>query len=113
MRFVIEISGSAPDCIIKPTAGRDITTRIGGSTCVDIKLVLAGGFDGFCRLDVNCNYNNILMASGMETSVQIEKPYPWTKHTVKSNVPIQEYCTRGYFESAVHLIKAWFKGRLL
>lgn len=111
MAFLIELSGSADGCAVKPTCGRSYTSTKGDEYYVDMELINRVGCEGFLRVDGNCEKISIpCIAFGMTTCVQVELPYPWSKHKLTSNVPIDSYCKNGYLESIFHVIKLWIKG---
>lgn len=104
--YLIELSGSAKGCAVKPTCGRRYTSKKGDDCWVDMQLINDAGCDGF--LKIAGNYSNILItcvAFGMKTCVQVELPYPWSKHELIANVPIEAYCKNSYFDSVIHVVK--------
>ena len=110
MGYLISLSGSAKGCAVTPTVGRKYTSKEGDKYWVDMDLLESYGFDGFISID--CSYSGLLIdcvAFGMNTCIQVSLPYPWSKHELVSNVPIESYCKNGYLESAFHAVKYYFK----
>ena len=102
LKFLIELSGSAKDCLVVPTCGRDFTT----SWEVDFDKIEKAGLDGFVHLS---NFVEITIphcATGQKTCIQLELKYPWTKHALISNVPIKKFCMNGYLDSIFHVVKS-------
>tara|TARA_R110002096_G_scaffold126118_3_gene272661 strand:+ start:118 stop:474 length:357 start_codon:yes stop_codon:yes gene_type:complete len=105
MNFVIELYGDAKGCAVVPTISRAMSSRKGDNTCIDMMAITNEGFDGFLRVNCGSDINIVKIASGMENSVQVELPYPWSNHGIMSNVPVESFCKNGYFDSIIHLIK--------
>jgi hypothetical protein len=100
LKFLIELSGSAKGCLVVPTCGRDFTT----SQEVDLDKLKKAGLDGFVYLS---NFVEIPhFATGQKTCIQLELKYPWTKHALISNVPIEKFCRNGYLDSIFHVVKS-------
>ena len=107
MTFLIELSGSAKGCAVVPTCGRSYTSKKGDEYFVDLDLIDNTGCDGFLRIESGHDLFVDRIAFGMETYVQVEKLYPWSKHKLVSNVPIKEYCRIGYFKAFYRVVKGW------
>jgi len=105
MRFLIEISGDSRGCSVVPTCGRMFSSIECDETAVDMFSLARSGFDGFLNIGVNSSLNITHIAFGMDTFVQVELPYPWSKHGLISTVPIKTFCKNGYFDSVCHVIK--------
>jgi hypothetical protein len=103
LKFLIELSGSAKDCLVVPTCGRSYTKNYRE---VDLERLHRVGLAGFVRLSNHCDIAIPHYAAGMSTCIQLELKYPWTKHALISNVPIKKFCKKGYFYSIFHLIKS-------
>lgn len=104
MKFLIELSGEAKGCTVVPTVSREFSVRIGDFIYIDMDALERHGYDGFLRADTDCAASIPYLASGMRCSVQAELPYPWAKHGLRSNVPIESFCKRGYVASVVRLL---------
>ena len=103
MNFLIVLYGNDKGCAVTPTVSREFSFRKGEVTSVDMWAIQNQGFDGFLYIHHPAHINIAQIASGMKNSVQVELPYPWSKHELFSNVPIETYCKKGYFESLLHL----------
>jgi hypothetical protein len=103
LKFLIELSGSAKDCIVVPTCGRSYTKNYRE---IDMETLERIGLAGFVRLSNYCDIAIPHYAVGMSTCIQLELKYPWTKHALISNVPIKKFCRKGYFYSAFHVVKS-------
>jgi len=105
MSFLIELYGDAKSCTVIPTCGRKYSYRKSDEYFIGVNLVCEAGFDGFIRSH-NCKNVHIkCIAFGMKTYVQVELPYPWSKHQLISNVTIKSYCKNGYLYSIAKFIK--------
>jgi hypothetical protein len=102
LKFLIELSGSAKDCLVVPTCGRDFTTNHE----LDYNKLKKAGLDGFVYLSNHCDIAIPHCALGQKTYIQLELKYPWTKHSLISNVPIKKFCMRGYLDSIFHVVKS-------
>ena len=103
LKFLIELSGSAKDCLVVPTCGRDFTTN----QEIDLDKLKKAGLDGFVYIS-NLDFVAIPhCATGQKTYIQLELKYPWTKHELISNVPIKAFCRKGWLYSVGHLV--WSK----
>ena len=104
-KFLIELSGSSKGYVVTPTVGIQFSSRKGGDYYVDLNALESSGYDGFLRVaNGNHTFNLDRISFGMSTYVQIELPYPWSKHDLYSNVPIKSFCKSGYFISAIRFI---------
>ena len=101
-KFLIELSGSAKDCLVVPTFGRSYAKNYRE---VDMETLEKVGLDGFIKLSSDCDILIHHFAVGLKTCIQLELKYPWTKHALISNVPIMQFCRKGYVYSVLHLIK--------
>ena len=108
--FLIEISGGANECSITPICGRGYSGRSGSESYVDMSLITKAGLLGFLSINACEWQTKWTIGFGMETCVQVETPYPWTKHSLICNVPIETYCMNGWVESALHALKIKIKG---
>ena len=107
--FLIELSGDATGCAVVPTCCLKYCSIKGGGYCIDMNIIASLGFKGFTMITGGHNINIPHVTFGTETCVQLEKPYPWTKHNLVSNVPIQAFCKNGWFNSICHYIAVKFK----
>jgi hypothetical protein len=98
-KFLIELSGSAKDCLVVPTCGRDFTTN----QEIDLDKLKKAGLDGFVYISNVAIHH---FATGQKTYIQLELKYPWTKHALISNVPIKKFCRNGYLDSIFHAVKS-------
>jgi hypothetical protein len=109
MKALIEISGKAEGCWVVPTCGRSYTNMDGGKYSINLDLANRVGCDTFLCLSYASGLYVPYFAFGMSTCVQVFLPYPWSKHELISNVPIETCCRYGYLESYWHVIKYYFK----
>lgn len=112
MKSIIEITGSAKDLTVTAVLAQRYTSRIGENNSINFRQITSDGFDcAVSLLDYHLMQNCIIRAgSGMQSSVDIELSHRWQKHNLKSNVKINNYCTKGFFASLLVVMVGKFKG---
>lgn len=112
MKSIIEITGSAKGLTVTAVLAQRYTSRIGENNSINCSQVTSDGFDCAVSLpDYHLMQNCIIRTgSGMKSSVDIELNHRWQKHHLKSNVKINNYCTKGIFASLRVVIASKFKG---